>query len=178
MNLISRNASFRFGHRWQIDGPIETVFDLVSDARTFPNWLHAFKSVETDDENGRIGIGSHTVCKVRAVLPYDLDWDITVTQYDRPNLVETDCRLTIAGHFHMRGYVRYRFLRSGELILIINEQELTPNVAIPGWVHSIAQAVFSANHHWAMNRARGALQQSVWRESRQVPDVVSARVGR
>ena len=178
MSLISRNASFRLSHRWQIDGPIETVFDLVSDARTFPDWLHVFKSVESDSPRGHVGIGSRARCKVRALLPYDLDWDITVTQYDRPNLVETDCRLTIAGRFHLRGYVRYRFLRTGELILVINEQELTPDHELPGWVHSIALAVFSFNHHWAMNRARGALQQAVWQTSRQVRSVVAASPGR
>ena len=177
MNLVSRNAGFHLGHRWHIDGPIETVFDLVSDARTFPTWLDIFKSVEMDSPQGRVGIGSHALCKVRALIPLDLDCDFTVTQYDRPNLVETDYRLTIAGRFHMRGYVRYRLLRSNELILVIHEREMTWDPPFPAWLHSIVQAVFSFNHHWAMSRARGALQQSVWQASRQTHGVVTVSPG-
>ena len=36
---------YRFGYRWVVRGPIETVFAIVGDARTFKDWFTVFKQV-------------------------------------------------------------------------------------------------------------------------------------
>ena len=68
---------YRLSHQWRIEGPIETVFHYVADARTFLDWFPVFKEVRPDDPYGELRVGSHVLCHVTALLPYVLDWDIT-----------------------------------------------------------------------------------------------------
>src|SRR2546426_7948269 len=80
---------YRLGYRWLIKGPIDVVFDLLSHARDYPSWwTPCFKSAESDDAGVAVGARSHL--RVRARLPYELIWDITLTELDRPNLIEVD----------------------------------------------------------------------------------------
>src|SRR5262245_21348745 len=137
--------SYQLGYRWTIEGPIETVFRFVSDARTFGQWFHVFRRVESDDAVGPIRVGSHSRMKVKALLPYTLDWDVTVAKLDPPRMMETDCRVTLNGRFGMHGYVRYRFEQNGRLVTVINEQELIAERPLPRIVHPIAQAIFNLN---------------------------------
>jgi len=159
----SSGDPYRLGYRWTIEGPIDTVFHFVSDARTFTEWFFVFKDVRPDDPTGPLQVGSHARCRVKAALPYVLDWDITVAKLDAPHVIETDCRVTLAGRFPLTGYVRYRFEDSGALVTVINEQELQAERPLPGLLHPLAQTIFQFNHDWAMARAQGPLQQIVRR---------------
>ena len=163
-------GSYHFGYRWTIDGPIETVFHFVSDARTFHEWFPVFKQVVSDDPVGPLRVGSHSRMKVKALLPYTLDWDVTISKLDPPRLLQTDCRLTLNGRFGMHGYVRYRLQQDGRLVTVINEQELIAERPLPRILHPIAQALFTLNHDWAMSRARAPLQRAVRRASSPLPD--------
>ena len=153
--------SYQLGYRWTIEGPVETIFHYVSDARTFHEWFHVFKRVDADDPVGPLRVGSHSRMKVKALLPYTLDWDVTVSKLDPPRLMETDVRLSLNGRFGMHGYVRYRFVPAGRFVTVINEQELIADQPLPRILHPLAQAVFSFNHDWAMSRARAPLQRVV-----------------
>ena len=137
------------------------MFHFVSDARTFKEWFFVFKDVRPDDPTGPLRVGSHAICRVKAALPYVLDWDITVAALDAPHLIETACRVTLGGRFPLNGYVRYRFQDSGSLVTVINEQELRAERPLPRLLHPLAQAVFAFNHDRAMARAQEPLQQIV-----------------
>ena len=160
---MSRADTYTLGYRWTIEGPIDTVFRYVSDARTFHEWFGVFKKVVPDDPAGEVRVGSHTRCAVRALLPYALDWDITVARYEPPTLVETTVEVTLGGRFGMHGFVRYRFEPDGSRVVVVNEQELTGDRPLPRLLHPIAQAVFAFNHDWAMSRAAAPLQAAVRR---------------
>jgi uncharacterized protein YndB with AHSA1/START domain len=156
---MSGQGVFRFGYRWRIEGPVETVFHYVSDARTFTDWFPVFKDVRADEPVGPLHVGSHSVARVRALLPYVLDWDITITRYEPPALIETAVQLSLNGHFRMHGWVRYRFEHlPGGAVLVINEQQLAAERALPRWVHGLAQVAFEFNHDWAMRQGVGTLQ--------------------
>lgn len=161
---------YRFRFRWTIDGPIETVFSYVSDARTFREWFHVFKEMSLDDAGAPVQVGSHTKCRVKALLPYVLDWDFTVAALDPPRLVETDCRVTLSGRFPLVGYVRYRLYEENGAVVVINEQELWSERRLPPVLHRLAHAAFSFNHDFAMARAQRPLQQVVRRTVSQAQD--------
>jgi hypothetical protein len=96
---------------------------------------------------------------VRAFLPYVLDWDITVSRYEPPRLLETAVKLSLNGRFGMQGYVRYRFeAEPGNMVRVINEQELAAERTLPPILHPLAQAAFAFNHDWAMRQAQAPLQ--------------------
>jgi hypothetical protein len=152
-------GTYRFGYCWRVLGDIETVFHYVSDARTFLDWFPVFKAVNSDNSVGPVHVGTHTTARVKALLPYVLDWDITVTQYQPPNLVETAVKLSLNGRFGMHGFVRYRFeARPGNLVEVINEQELAADHPLPRILHPALQLAFALNHDWAMHQGAGPLQ--------------------
>jgi hypothetical protein len=150
---------YRLGHQWLIEGPIESVFHYVTDARTFLDWFPVFKEVHTDEPLGPLHVGSHATARVKALLPYVLDWDITVARYEPPVFQETAVELSLSGRFRMRGYIRYSFEeRASNMVLVRNEQELAAEKALPRLVHPLAQAAFAFNHRYAMTQATQPLQ--------------------
>ena len=150
--------AYHFGYRWEIEGPIDVVFECVSDARTFHEWFSVFKDVKVEDQDGPIGVGSRAICKVQAILPYSLDWDITVSEYDPPHYVSTDCQLVLSDRFSLNGYVKYRFEQVGSKVVVINEQELRSERPLPGPLRAMAQKMFAYNHDWAMGKGQTGLQ--------------------
>jgi hypothetical protein len=155
---------YSFGNLWTIHGPAETVFHYVTDARTFHEWFPVFKAVVPDDPVEPVHVGSHATARVKAMLPYVLDWDITVTRHEPPTLQETAVHVSLSGRFRMHGYVRYRFeQRTSSIVVVYNEQELAAEMPLPRLLHPIAQAAFSLNHDWAMRQAEPHLQAIVTR---------------
>jgi uncharacterized protein YndB with AHSA1/START domain len=150
---------YKFTNRWVVNGPIETVFNYVTDARTFHLWFPVFKSVTPDDPTGPVKVGSHVTAKAKALLPYVLDWDITVSRHEPPKLQETAVKLSLNGRFGMTGYVRYRFEQlTLDTVVVYNEQELAAAHPLPGLLHPLAQAAFAFNHDLAMSQAQRPLQ--------------------
>jgi hypothetical protein len=150
---------YRFQHRWVVRGPIETVFRYVSDSRTFLDWFSVFKEVHPDDPVGPIKVGSHSTMRVRALLPYTLDWDVTVVRHDPPRFQETEVKLNLSGRFAMQGHIRFSLEAQPDgTVVVTNAQELAADRPFPGFLHPLAQAGFAFNHRWAMNQAQRPLQ--------------------
>jgi len=157
------NDAYQLSYQWRIEGPIEAVFHYVTDARTFLDWFPVFKEVSVDEPVGPLHVGSHATARVKALLPYVLDWDITVARYEPPVFQETAVELSLNGRFRMRGYIRYSFEeRRSSMVLVRNEQELAAEKPLPRLIHPLAQAAFSFNHLYAMRQARRPLQAIVW----------------
>lgn len=153
------NDVYRLRHQWRIEGPIETVFSYVTDARTFLDWFPVFKEISVDEPVGPLHVGSHATARVRALLPYVLDWDITVVRHEPPVFQETFVALSLNGRFGMRGYIRYSFEeRRSNVVVVRNEQELAADQPLPRLVHPLAQAAFAFNHRYAMRLAQRPLQ--------------------
>ena len=150
---------YRLSHLWRVEGPIETVFHYVTDARTFLEWFPVFKEVSADEPVGSLHVGSHATARVKALLPYVLDWDITVVRHEPPVFQETAVELSLSGRFRMRGYIRYSFEeRPSNIVVVRNEQELAAEKPLPRLVRPLAQAAFSFNHRYAMRQAQRPLQ--------------------
>jgi hypothetical protein len=150
---------YRLSHQWHIEGPIESVFHYVTDARTFSDWFPVFKEVTVDEPLGQIHVGSHATARVKALLPYVLDWDITVVRHEPPLFQETAVEVSLSGRFRLRGYIRYSFeQRRSNKVLVRNEQELAAEKPLPQLIHPLARAAFGLNHRFAMRQAQRPLQ--------------------
>ena len=153
------NDVYRMQHRWIVRGPIETVFRYVSDSRTYLDWFTVFQEVHPDCLDGPIHVGSHSTMRVRAQLPYTLDWDVTVARHDPPREQEVSIKVTLGGRFGMHGRIRFSFEpRSDGTVVVTNRQEIAADQPLPQFLHPIAQAIFTYNHRWAMNQAARPLQ--------------------
>jgi hypothetical protein len=150
---------YRLGHRWLIKGPIDVVFDVLSNARDFPAWWDCFKSVESDDTE--FVVGSSARFRVRAQLPYQLDWDVTVAAIDRPRFLELDTVVRLSNRFPLRGPIRYTLAERPDGVHVVNEQILVAERRLPRPLRALAQRAFAYNHAWAFKRGGIGLQKAV-----------------
>jgi uncharacterized protein YndB with AHSA1/START domain len=150
---------YRLGHRWLINGPIDVVFDLLSHAGDYPTWwTPCFKSAEADDE---VAVGARSHLRVRARLPYELVWDITVTELDPPNLIEVDTRVRLSGRFPLRGPIRYTLTERPDGVEVINDQVIVSERRLPWPLRAVLQRAFAYNHDWAFRIGGRGLQRAV-----------------
>jgi len=150
---------YHMQHRWVIRGPIETVFRYVGDSRTYLDWFTVFQEAHPDDPTGPIKVGSHSKMRVKAQLPYALDWDVTVERYEPPTLEEVAIKVTLGGSFGMHGRIRFTLADRGDgTVEVTNAQQIAADQPVPRFLHPVAQAIFAYNHRWAMNQAARPLQ--------------------
>jgi uncharacterized protein YndB with AHSA1/START domain len=151
---------YRLGHRWLIKGPIDVVFDLLSDSRTYPTWWSpCFKSAESDDAEIAVGARSHL--RVRSKLPYELVWDITLTEFDPPNLIVVDTIVRLSGRFPLRGPIRYTLTDGPDGVEVVNDQVIVSERKLARPVRALLQRAFAYNHTWAFKIGGRGLQRAV-----------------
>jgi uncharacterized protein YndB with AHSA1/START domain len=60
-------AEYQFIDEWDVDAPIEAVFDAIADARTYPDWWRpVYLSVEAD---GPPEVGPHLATALQRAAP-------------------------------------------------------------------------------------------------------------
>jgi uncharacterized protein YndB with AHSA1/START domain len=150
---------YHLGYRSRIEGPIETVWYFVSHGRTYPEWFPVFRDAQSDDQEVRVG--SRIRYHVKALLPYDLVWDVTVSRLEPPHLIQTDTTVVLGGRFRLTGWVRFSLQQQGSLVEVINEQEMRADRALPAPLHALAARAFAFNHDQAMAQGERGLQRAV-----------------
>ena len=156
---VSSGDVYRLGHRWLIKGPIDVVFDLLSDSRTYPTWwIPCFKSAESDDE---VAVGARSHLRVRSKLPYELVWDITLTEFDPPNLIVVDTIVRLSGRFPLRGPIRYTLTDGPDGVEVVNDQVIVSERKLPRPMRALLQRAFAYNHTWAFRIGGRGLQRAV-----------------
>ncbi len=157
--LAASGDVYRLGHRWLIHGPIDVVFDLLSRANDYPTWWQpCFKAAESD---GVIAVGGRSHLRVRARLPYELIWDITVRELERPTLIVVDTDLRLSGHFPMHGPIRYRLTEGPNGVEVLNDQVIVAERRLPRPLRALLQRAFAYNHAWAFRIGGRGLQRAV-----------------
>ena len=139
-----------FIDEWDVDAPIEAVFDAVADGRTYPEWWRPVYIAVEADGPPRVGAVSRQHFKGR--LPYTLKLTSTVTRYERPTEVEADAQGDLTGHGHWslseaggRVHVRFDWRVNADRWFL---RLLTP----------VLRPLFRWNHNWAIARAMEGLE--------------------
>jgi len=158
--LAAAGDVYRLGYRWLIKGPIDVVFDLLTHAKDYPTWWNpCFRSAESDDT--QVAIGSRSHLRVRARLPYELVWDITVIELDPPNVVAVDTIVRLSGRFPLRGPIRYTLTNGPDGVEVVNDQVIVSERRLPRPLRALLQRAFAYNHAWAFKIGGRGLQKAV-----------------
>jgi uncharacterized protein YndB with AHSA1/START domain len=151
---------YRLGHRWLIKGPIDDVFDLLTRSKDYPTWwAPCFKSAESDDTEVAVGARSHL--RVRSRLPYELVWDVTLVELDRPNVIVVDTIVRLSGQFPLRGPIRYTLTDGPDGVEVVNDQVIVSERRLPRPLRALMQRAFAYNHAWAFRIGGRGLQKAV-----------------
>jgi uncharacterized protein YndB with AHSA1/START domain len=81
-------AHYEFQTTWQLDAPVERVFELLRDSARYPDWWKGVKQVDLLDTGNDNGIGDVSRFTWRSVLPYSLTFDLRVTRVEAPFVIE------------------------------------------------------------------------------------------
>jgi uncharacterized protein YndB with AHSA1/START domain len=143
-------GEYVFVDEWDVDAPIDAVFEALADARTYPEWWKPVYIEAETDGPPEVGRASRQYFQGR--LPYKLRTTSTITRLERPTLIEAD----VVGDLRGRGlwtlseqdgktHVRFdwRVLADRKLL-----RYLTP----------VLRPLFRWNHNWAIARATEGLE--------------------
>jgi uncharacterized protein YndB with AHSA1/START domain len=142
-------SEYVFIDEFDVDAPIEAVFDALADARTYPDWWKpVYLDVEADGPPA-VGCVSHQHFKGR--LPYTLRTRSKIVRLDRPHSfeIEVEGDLTGRGVWTLtprdgRVHVRFDWIVFADRPLL---RRLTP----------VLRPLFRWNHNWSIARAREGL---------------------
>ncbi len=149
--LLRSQRPYAFVDEWDVAAPPETVFDVLADAGTYPQWWRpVYVDVESD---GPPAVGNVTRQHFKGRLPYHLRTRTRTVRLERPHVIEgeTDGDLRGRGIWTLEplasGGTRVRFdwrVHADRALLRV----LTP----------ILRPALRWNHNWAIARAIEGLE--------------------
>jgi uncharacterized protein YndB with AHSA1/START domain len=143
-------AAYIFVDEWDVDAPIEAVFDALADARTYPDWWRPVYLEAEADGPPEVGRVSQQLFKGR--LPYRLRTRSEIVALERPRRIEgkTEGDLSGLGIWTLTPrnggtHVRFDWQVNADRPLL---RYLTP----------VLRPLFRWNHNWAIARAMEGLE--------------------
>ena len=76
-------ARYRVLTEWQIDAPVDRVWDALLLAREWPTWWRGFRSVEALDPGDESGVGMRVRQGWRSRLPYTLSIELEIATVEQ-----------------------------------------------------------------------------------------------
>jgi quercetin dioxygenase-like cupin family protein/uncharacterized protein YndB with AHSA1/START domain len=148
--VAGRSREYVFVDEWDVDAPVEAVFDAIADARTYPMWWRpVYREVEAE---GPPAVGQLSRQHFKGRLPYHLNTTSRITRLEPPHVVVGEVEGDLRGRgvwtvtANGRGtHVRFDWTVHADRRLL---RTLTP----------VLRPVFRWNHNWAIARAMEGLE--------------------
>lgn len=139
-------ADYRFLTTWQIEAPLQAVFDLVFDSLRWPGWWHGAECVEQLEEGDACGVGSLRRYTWKSLLPYRLRFDARATHIAPLCALEA----TVDGDLQGRGC--WTFCHDKGITTVRYEWHVCTTRRWMNLLAPVAHPVFAYNHHILMQR--------------------------
>jgi Polyketide cyclase / dehydrase and lipid transport len=141
-------AEYHFVSTWQIQAPIERVWEEIYHAERWPSWWTYVVGVDELEPGAADGVGKRLRLLFRTRLPYTLGFDVRVTRVESPFKLDAEATGELAG----TGRWTLTSVDGGTLVRYswdIRTTRWWMNLLAP-----VARPAFSWNHHELM-RAGG-----------------------
>ena len=143
-------GEYVFVDEWDVAAPPEPVFDLIADARTYPDWWRpVYLDVESD---GDPELGAESRQHFKGRLPYHLRTRSTITVYDPPHQIGAD----VVGDLRGRGLWTLTPTDSGTHVRF--DWSVFADKSILRALTPVLRPAFRWNHAWAIARAQEGLE--------------------
>jgi hypothetical protein len=141
-------ADYHFVSTWQIQAPIEQVWEEIYHAERWPSWWQYVAGVDELEPGSADGTGKRLRMLFRTRLPYTLGFDVRVTRVQPPTELDAEA----AGELEGTGRWKLTSANGGTMV------RYTWDIRTTRWwmnlLAPIARPAFSWNHHELM-RAGG-----------------------
>jgi uncharacterized protein YndB with AHSA1/START domain len=133
-------AEYHFVSTWQIQAPIERVWEEIYHAERWPSWWKYVAGVDELEPGAADGVGKRQRLLFRTRLPYTLGFDVRVTCVQPPSMLEA------AATGELEGTGRWTLTSAGGGTRVrytwdVRTTRLWMNLLAP-----VARPVFSWNH--------------------------------
>jgi uncharacterized protein YndB with AHSA1/START domain len=139
-------ADYRFLTTWVFDAPIERVWEVIHEVERWPEWWPGVVRVNELVHGDGDGAGSVYRHVWRSRIPYSVEFDITVTEVRRPNLIAA----TAQGG--LEGSGTFRLFEAPVGTAVTYDWAVRTTKAWMNAVAPVARPVFAWNHHAVMNQ--------------------------
>jgi uncharacterized protein YndB with AHSA1/START domain len=134
-----------FVDEWDVDAPREVVYDVLADARTYPDWWKpVYRSVEGDENETR-----H---RFKGRLPYTLRMSARMRETDRPN------RFVVDVDGDLRGRGEWTFSERQGTTHVRWDWTVFADKPLLRVFTPVLRPLFRWNHKWAVARAQESLE--------------------
>src|SRR5260370_29783827 len=90
-------AEYHFVSTWQIQAPIEQVWEEISRTERWPEWWKYVVAVDELEPGAADGAGKRLRLLFRTRLPYTLGFDVRLTSVQPPSRLEAEATGELAG---------------------------------------------------------------------------------
>lgn len=149
--LSSSMAEYRFITSWQLEAPLQSVFDTILDSLHWPNWWRGAEYVEQLEPGDANGIGSRRRYTWKSLMGYRLCFDALASRVEPPHVLEA----TVIGD--LKGYGRWTFCHDKGITTVCYEWHVHTTKHWMNLLAPVAHGIFSYNHHVLMRRGAEGL---------------------
>ncbi len=143
-------GEYVFIDEWDVDAPIDAVYQALADARTYPEWwTPVYIRVEAD---GPPEVGASSRQEFKGQLPYHLKTTSTITAADPPRSFSVE----VVGDLTGKG-VWTLTERSGKVHVHFDWRVIADR-ALLRYLTPILRPLFRHNHNWSIKRAIEGLE--------------------
>ena len=143
-------AEYVFIDEWDVDAPIEAVFEALADARTYPKWWTPVYREATCD--GPPAVGRVTTERFKGQLPYVLTMTSEIVRMDPPREFE----IRADGDLRGRGVWTLTQRPDGK-VHVKFDWRVNADRALLRVLTPVLRPLFRANHNYAIKRAKAGL---------------------
>jgi hypothetical protein len=146
------NNEYHFITHWRVEGTVEEVTDIIGDINSLTRWWPSVyldvRELKPGDEDG---VGRVVDLYTKGWLPYTLRWRFRVTEIEPLKRVVIEAE----GDFVGRGI--WTFAQEGSQVHLVYDWKIRAEKPLLNRLSLLLKPIFSANHHWAMQKGEESL---------------------
>jgi Polyketide cyclase / dehydrase and lipid transport len=161
-------AEYHFVSTWQIQAPVERVWDEIYHAERWPSWWKYVSVVEELEPGAPDGVGKRLHLLFRTRLPYQLGFDLRTTRVQPPTTLEAEA----IGE--LEGTGRWTFTPANGGTLVTYNWDIRTTRWWMNLLAPVARPAFKWNHDELMREAGESLARRLGTDL-VLPDAASRR---
>jgi uncharacterized protein YndB with AHSA1/START domain len=139
-------TEYAFLTTWLLESPRQPVWDAIYDQASWPSWWRGVEEAEELKPGDQNGVGSVSRLVWKSLLPYRVEFEVTSTRVEHPNLME--------GHAvgELEGIGRWRLYEQGGVTAVLYEWNVATTKPWMNRLAPLLRPAFEWNHDWVMAR--------------------------
>lgn len=154
--------AYHFITHWKLDASCEEVYRTLEDVDGLVKWWPSvYLDIKILEKGKPGGLGKVVALYTKGWLPYTLKWQFRVTQVDFPN----GYTLEAWGDFVGKGIWRFTPTENPNQCIATYDWEISAEKPLLKKLSGLLRPIFSANHHWAMDKGEESLKLELMRRN-------------